>query len=262
VGDSDEETFLSPAGPPIGVVKRLARKLSPRLRTRLHWWLYDTPIISEFLSKRDPVMRIAHVSADTALVMDGFPRSGNSYARAALFHANGIDTVISTHGHSHRFVHQGVRFGIPVIVLIREPDAAISSLLRFEPATDERMLADAYTRYYRHVLRDIDSVLIARFEEVTADFGAVLKRCNAKFGSDLAIYHKTPESEREVSAHIDAGTRNAVALAPERFDDVVPRPGFRGPKREERVGRIDARTEASLQAARAVYAEILAASEH
>jgi hypothetical protein len=254
-----DATFLSPARTPIGPLKRLARRVSPRLRTRIHWWLYDTPVVSEFLSRHDPVMRIAHVSRDTELVMDGFPRSGNSYARAALFHANGIDIKVSTHGHSHRFVHQGVKFGIPVIVLVRDPDAAISSLLRFEPTADARMLADAYTRYYSHVLRLVDSVVVAPFEEVIADFGAVLERCNAKFGCDLAVYRKTPEAERAVQMHIDAGTRNAVALTPARFDDVVPRPGFRT-RGVDNLSGSDRRTESSMRAARSVHAEMLAAS--
>ena len=160
-------TYLSPAGVHVPLVKKLARKVSPRLRTHAHWLIYDTPKVSEFFSARDAVMRIAHVSPETVLVLDGFPRSGNSYARAAFLYANGIHHKISTHGHSHRFPVRGAQEGIPVIVLIREPEAAIASMLQFEPTMDARLLANAYTRYYRGILPVIDSVVVAPFEEAT-----------------------------------------------------------------------------------------------
>ena len=248
-------TYLSPAGVHVPLVKKLARKVSPRLRTHAHWLIYDTPKVSEFFSARDAVMRIAHVSPETVLVLDGFPRSGNSYARAAFLYANGIHHKISTHGHSHRFPVRGAQEGIPVIVLIREPEAAIASMLQFEPTMDARLLANAYTRYYRGILPVIDSVVVAPFEEVTSDFGSVLARCNEKFGSAFTLYERTPEAERDVHAHIDAGTRNAVA--DERFDAVVPRPGFR--TRDGLTG-LDERSTRALDRARAAYREVLARS--
>jgi hypothetical protein len=250
-----EPAYLAPSPVPVGPIKRLGRKLPPRLRARMHSWIYDTPVVSELFSSRDSVMRIAHVTPQTALVMDGFPRSGNSYARSAFLLANRNDVNISTHGHSHRFVQRGVSLGLPVIVLIREPRAAIASLLQYEPSASVSRLAAAYVRYYRHVIPLLDSVVIGQFDEVTTDFGAVLRRCNDRFGSTLAIYQKSPEAEAAVHAHIDASTRIAVPL--DRFDSVVPRAGFRNSDATS-LSLVNRRTRARLDEAHLVYEDVLA----
>jgi hypothetical protein len=246
VAEARQPAAVTQQGPRISPVKAFVRRTaSPQLRLRVHWWLVDTPGVSELWCAANPTMRIARVSSATRLVMDGFPRSGNSYARAAFLHSNGTGIQISTHGHSHRFVQLGVKRKIPVIVLIREPRAALASAMQYQPEVAPELVVRAYLRYYRHVLPLVDDVLVAPFEQVTRDFGGVIRACNARFGSEFVPFEATEQAQAAVAAHIDQGTRNAVE--PERFDAVVPRPT--GARKDSAIvlGRLDS-TDTALAA--------------
>ena len=155
-------------------------------------------------------------------MLDGFPRSANSYAHVAFLQANGMDFPLASHRHSHQLILSGVRRGLPTIVLIREPGPAIASALQHARGTPAKAGIDMYRAFYAHVLPVIDKVLVATFEEAIDDFGAVIRRCNAKFGTDFAVYEKTEEAEAKVFGLIEEVT--AFAYGEEGHEGRVPRP--------------------------------------
>src|ERR671920_2182155 len=69
------------------------------------------------------------VTPDTQLVIEGFPRSGNSFARRAFIMAQDepqIKNHIAHHLHVPAQVVQAARWQIPTLVLIRRPRDAVS----------------------------------------------------------------------------------------------------------------------------------------
>jgi hypothetical protein len=72
-------------------------------------------------------------------------------------------------------------------VLIREPTAAVGSLLVFEPRLTVRMALKGYLRFYEAVARNAEEVTICPFEELIEDPGSLLVRLNERYGSDFAI---------------------------------------------------------------------------
>lgn len=125
---------------------------------------------------------ISTVWPGTHLVISGYPGSGNSYLRAAILFAN-PDLSIASHAHSWTEVAVGVRHRKPVVFVTREPRAAIvSHLTRFQEApTIKRSLA-AYARMYERVYRLRDEIVLASFEEATAEVGKIVDRLNLRFG--------------------------------------------------------------------------------
>ncbi|MCA1648556.1 MAG: hypothetical protein LC797_24875 [Chloroflexi bacterium] len=187
--------------------------LSPNVRFRLRQRTLDTPGLCELFTRFDRTLTYARITDSTRLILDGYPRSGNTYARAAVLYANGPELGVSTHGHSARFVEQGIRKGLPVVVLLRDPVAAVTSRLHLETMTDSRLLVRAYRRYYSRVAAVRDKVLIAPFDAVVGDFGTVIRACNDVFATNLAIYEKTPVSEATIRAAIDREAEELVGSA-------------------------------------------------
>ena len=67
------------------------------------------------------------VTPETDIVIEGFPRSANSFSVKAFKHANGDEYKIATHLHAYPQVIMGVRYKVPTLVLVREPFACIAS---------------------------------------------------------------------------------------------------------------------------------------
>jgi len=86
----------------------------------------------------------------TEIVIEGFPRSANTYALAAFTCANGPRTVVASHLHAASSVAQGVRRGLPVIVVLRDPLDACASLLQRQPVQASSALG-AYVRFHERV---------------------------------------------------------------------------------------------------------------
>jgi hypothetical protein len=222
--------------------------------------MLETPVVSEAFVAFDPTMRERHrFTRHTRIVIDGFGRSANSYARAAFEYTNGTHGICS-HIHSHRAIQLGVRHHVPVIVLIREPGAAIASALQYTPEIVPIHAVAAWVRYYRHVLPLIDEVVVGHFPDVIEDFAAVIDRVNARFGTDFVRYEKTDESEVAVRENVDTWTRALVPAERQEWAFARPTPSRR--PAAEILARFDARARSELDRAKAVYDQVLAAARH
>jgi hypothetical protein len=239
----------------MAILRPMVRAVVPvNIRARVHWALIRHRWLSEVFANLDPSMEMSRVSDRTRLVIDGYPRSGNSYARAAFLQANG-DTLISTHRHSPRSVEAGLRRGIPVIVLLRPPRAAIASALQYEPSFRPGQAIDLYRWFYEGILPVADDVLIEPFAEVTADFGQVIRRCNLRFGTDFVAYQRTPKAETAVAEMIDLmATR---MFRPEDMAHVVARPSLSRRASDDIIGILDDRTVTRLDDLNALHDHVL-----
>lgn len=207
---------------PGGAARRVFRRLAPRKLREGAWvLLMRVPGVDELVWLMDPTTRGRRVTRSTQLIIEGYPRAGNTYARAAFEHANGKDISVSSHMHSYRSILKGIRRRIPTIVVVRAPDKVLGSLLQFNPTYEAAEILRTYRSFHETLATHVDDVIIADFPDITADFGGIIKRVNARYGTDFVPYVKTPESEQEVFAAIDS-----VAMTHEghRFGAAVSRP--------------------------------------
>lgn len=147
-------------------------------------------------------------STGVDLYICGYPRSGNTFSRTAFLSANpGI--CIQSHRHIPTFVLQKVQRGVPGIILIREPlDAAISWSIYQNLPLEESV---AYWNDYYEALIPVRSKLfVATFEDVTADFGAVMRAFNARWGTSFGLFNHTPEATSECFQVTEAEHRGAA----------------------------------------------------
>lgn len=149
------------------------------------------------------------VDETTDIVIEGFPRSSNSFAVQAFKKSQNNIYKIATHTHSHTQIIEAVRLGKPTIVLIRKPSDCIVSLkaLELESSGGSDVLMQTmkisefihwYIIFYTSLIPYKDKFITANFEEVTGDFGKVIEAMNNKFGTTFSSFNHSKETEQEI----------------------------------------------------------------
>jgi hypothetical protein len=134
------------------------------------------------------------VQRDTEVVIEGFPRSANTFATTAFGLAQPNFVRVARHLHVPAQVIAATKSGIPTIVLIRDPEEAVLSLAVWYPyITIENWLKD-YVRFYHRILPYREGFVIAEFGDVSNDFGAIIKRLNSRFGTSFREFEHTPDN--------------------------------------------------------------------
>ncbi|MEJ7815737.1 MAG: hypothetical protein WKF53_11235 [Rubrobacter sp.] len=135
-----------------------------------------------------PGYRDLLVDRRTQIVIEGFPRSGNTFAVVAFEQAQRESVRVAHHLHMPAQVIRAARWGIPTLLLAREPtDAALSWVIR-EPGVPIRQALKHYVSFYEKAAEYRDALVVGFFEEVTRDYGTVLERVNAKFGTGFSSF--------------------------------------------------------------------------
>jgi len=143
------------------------------------------------------------ISPRTQVVIEGYPRSANTFSVVAFQRAGNRNVRIAHHLHAECQIIAGARRGLPVMVLLREPEAAVRSLKMIFPSIDENDALRDWTRFYRRVLPYRDKVFFAEFSQVTSAFGAVTAGFNAKFGTDFALFDHTEQNVSDAYEEIE-----------------------------------------------------------
>jgi hypothetical protein len=162
------------------------------------------------------------VTSQTDLVVEGFPRSGNTFAVFALADASGGRLSVASHVHHPSQVKLAVRRGLPTLLVIREPLPCLASYLIAGPHGRAKEVLKEYIGYHRELLPYLDDVLVADFTEVTSDFGAVVGRLQERFDVDLPPFVHESDAEDRVLAAIESHHRQVHGA--DKSEWGVPRP--------------------------------------
>jgi hypothetical protein len=149
------------------------------------------------------------VTPDKQLVIEGFPRSGNTFARRAFIMAQneGFDqTRIACHLHVPAQVILAARWQIPTLVPIRRPRDAVLSFVIRDPISVDQALR-YYVSFYETVEKYRDAYVLGLFEEITEDFGQVIKHINDKFGTTFSLFRHDEENVSKVFAGMETRAR-------------------------------------------------------
>jgi hypothetical protein len=176
-----------------------------RARYRLRQYCARRPALFFPLYAVNPLNRSRMIGRQTRIVIEGFPRSANTFAVAALLEANpGLgERAIAHHLHAQAQVLRAVARDVPALVLIRRPADAVRSLVVRHPFIRVEEALRDYARFYRDLLPHRARFVIADFDEVTGGFAAVVRRLNEKFGLALQAPGADAASMQRVWAAID-----------------------------------------------------------
>jgi hypothetical protein len=233
-------------------VTDLARTVD-RARHHLRRPLARTPYVWDAAMLVRPGKRATLARRDTAIVIEGYLRSGNTFSVAAFAVANGTDLHVGRHLHGAPHVLRAARLGLPTIVLIRQPrDAVLSYLIRRDTLSPDDAVLE-YIDFYRTALRVRGAFVVGFFDEVVTDFGAVLERVNARFGTSFVRYEPTPANAEAAFSIVEE--MNRKECDGELRETHVGRPS---PERAARKAQLEMlldapRTTALLRAAENCY---------
>jgi hypothetical protein len=154
-------------------------------------------------------LRTRVITPQTQLVIEGFPRSGNTFARRAFVMGQSENVEqrrIASHLHVPAQVVQAARWQIPTLVLIRRPRDAVLSFALWNPISVDQALK-YYVSFYETSEKYRDAFVLGRFEEVTEDFGQVVKRLNDMFGTTFSLFRHDEVNVGRVFADMDTYAR-------------------------------------------------------
>jgi hypothetical protein len=158
-----------------------------------------------------PLARLRHghtvIGRGTELVIDGFPRSANTFAVVALQLAQRRPVRIAHHLHAPAQITAAVRRGVPVLLTIREPRGAVVSCVVREPHVKIDQALVAYTRFYSRLLPHRAACVVGEFTRITTDLGGLTDDLNRKYGTRFDAFQHTPESVSECFSLIDERAR-------------------------------------------------------
>jgi hypothetical protein len=123
------------------------------------------------------------VTRKTEIVIEGFPRSGNTFAVVAFRLAQQREVKIAHHLHAGAQISRAAKLGLPAIVQIREPSDAVLSVAAKDHDVSISWALSSYIRFYSTALPHLDKTVVAPFATVTSDFADIIRRVNAQYGT-------------------------------------------------------------------------------
>lgn len=162
---------------------------------------------------------------DSEVVIEGFPRSANTFFTAHFLTSQPRSMRVAHHLHEAYQIRLAERFAIPCVVLIRPPaDAVVSSLLRDRRPPPSSLIRN-YIRFYSESLRVRVSWVPAPFAAVIAEPNAIIAKLNSAYGTSFSkldaseielVTNRVVEMDRRALA-ADASNPLRIALpSPEK----------------------------------------------
>lgn len=137
----------------------------------------DLPALRQKMMKRHPAHLIC--GPDTDIVIEGYPRSSNSFTvwMLKILQGEGPYLRVAHHTHSTDNLRLGTYFGKPIVMLVRPPEDAILSYMIYGDRTVE-FATQRYETFYSEVLDLPEPPMAVRFDTVVRDFNEVVERIN------------------------------------------------------------------------------------
>jgi hypothetical protein len=130
----------------------------------------------------DPPRAVSH---RTEIVIEGFPRSANTFTVVAFRLAQQREVEIAHHLHAAAQIKRATNLKLPVIVLIREPSDAILSVAVKDQVIPISWALRSYIRFYSTIFPYLEKTVVAPFSCVTANLSDVIRCVNTKYGTSF-----------------------------------------------------------------------------
>lgn len=181
-------------------------RLSAQLRFTLSRKIMDSRFSTAYMRSRTAYDHTRYTPR-CDVVVDGFPRSANTYVWYALKASVEPKYVVRGHTHAASTLKAAVAAEKPVMLLVREPDGAVSSLYQLLNGVSLESCLNSYARFYTQCYSLKRRLYIAEFNDVINDFGAVSQDFYDRFGLDWPAYHKNEANEFLVNDAIEYANR-------------------------------------------------------
>lgn len=159
------------------------------------------------------------------VVIEGFPRSANTFATYAFKQANAERNLkIGNHFHSPAQFILAAKFGVPAMLVIRAPTDAVLSFMVFEPTMSAKEGFRRYVAFHKPLIPIQSSFVAVRFDEVISDFDRGIARLNRRFNTDFAPFAHTKARAEALMGFIETDRANNASKHPKLLGDEMKEP--------------------------------------
>lgn len=122
----------------------------------------------------------------TEIVIEGFPRSANTFAVVSFEQAQSTPVKVAHHLHVEAQLAAAAKRGIPAVAILRKPEDSFRSLLIRHPGTPINWAMQRYIYFYTMVKKLGDGCLIVEYDDVITDMGLVVDKINQHFNTSFS----------------------------------------------------------------------------
>lgn len=155
------------------------------------------------------------------VVIEGYPRSANTFATYAFEQAQGRKLKMGNHFHSPAQFHLAARYGVPAMLVIRQPRDAALSYMVFSPGMSASDALRRYIGFHKPLIGIADRFIVAPFEEITSDFDCSIDRLNRKFSTAFNPFDHTKARAQDLLTRIDAERDSRAGGHPELLGNTL-----------------------------------------
>lgn len=184
---------------------RLSRAGRSPLWFRIRFLLSRYPLLYQPYSRwRYPKSSLFR---DTDLLIEGFGRSGKDFTADSFRIANDFNIKLAWGQKSAAAAAEAARWGVPTLMLIREPRATVLSNRTMNQNLPIGLLLKTYVAYHSHVWRFREHFVVATNVQVWDEFGTVVAKINRRFGTSFPEPTDTEALRAQVKEFQDRGYR-------------------------------------------------------
>jgi len=172
--------------------------------------------IGHFPSVYFPLYNLIHprtphcTSRKSDIVIEGFPRSANSFAVTAFAMVQKKPMRIAHHRHLPAQIIAAVKYCVPAIVLVRNPKDAVSSFLAYNRYLRIDEALRGYVYFYDTIDSYRDHFVVAPFDVVVSEFDRVIRKVNEVFTTSFEEFVPTEENMKKCREMIKKYYRERV----------------------------------------------------
>lgn len=138
------------------------------------------------------------VNKNTQLVIEGFPRSANTFAVFALQYAQPFPVKIAYHFHAPAQVFRAIHLGIPTLVVIRNPRDSVASFVARWSEVSESQALELYISFYKSIKKYKPNYVVGEFQEITQNYSNIIQRINNRFSTKFVPFTDSLEDQEKV----------------------------------------------------------------
>lgn len=181
--------------------------MSHALKSRLLDIVHKSPSLFALVGPRNekPQFERRVLRRGDALMLDGYPRSANTFATQAFRMAQHENLMIGNHFHSPMQVHLAKRYHLPAGVFYRDPmDAALSLMVFYEGKRSAEWTLTSYINFYSRVLLLDEGWVPISMSEAIGPMGVWVNRINQTFGTEFKAAPYSGDWASAVKAAVEA----------------------------------------------------------
>jgi hypothetical protein len=217
-------------------------------------------ILAAWIGWRNPPGVFGLSQQRTDLVIEGYPRSGNTFAWYAFsMSQKGIYEVLH-HSHQPARIIESVKLAIPTLVLIRQPKDCVISYCIYRPELSLRLALSHWIRFYQIIKPHHENIAIAQFDDVISNFSTVIHKVNQKFITNFDLFDHTEKNVQLVFDQIEQKSKRLSnrMVSISSMEDKISRPSKNREEKQEKLSeqfKNDSRLAALLAKADELYHE-------